>query len=60
MRTSQARERQLAAAVRQALDTGIADLSLRQPAAAIGTSHRCSSNQLGSRDGGLVEGFIGQ
>jgi len=40
MRTSQARERLLAAAVGHALDAGIADLSLRQIAAAIGTSHR--------------------
>jgi len=37
MATSQARERLLAAAVGHALDTGIADLSLRQLAAAIGT-----------------------
>ena len=35
MPTSQARERLLAAAVGHALDTGIADLSLRQLAAAM-------------------------
>jgi len=40
MPASQARERLLAAAVRHALDAGIADLSLRQIAAALGTSHR--------------------
>ena len=54
MRTSQARERLLAAAVGHALDTGIADLSLRQLAAAIGTSHRMLIYHFGSREGLLV------
>src|SRR5262249_22356818 len=54
MRTSQARERLLAAAVRHALDAGIADLSLRQIAAAIGTSHRMLIYHFGSREGLLV------
>jgi AcrR family transcriptional regulator len=54
MRTSQAREHLLAAAVRQALDGGIADLSLRQIAAAIGTSHRMLIYHFGSREGLLV------
>lgn len=54
MPTSQAREHLLAAAVRQALDAGIADLSLRQIAAAIGTSHRMLIYHFGSREGLLV------
>jgi AcrR family transcriptional regulator len=54
MRTSQARERLLAAAVGHALDTGIADLSLRQLAAAIGTSHRMLLYHFGSREGLLA------
>ena len=54
MPTSQPRERLLAAAVRHALDAGIADLSLRQPAAAIGTSHRMLLYHFGSREGLLV------
>src|SRR5258708_23524134 len=54
MRTSQARERLLTAAVRHALDAGIADLSLRQLAAAIGTSHRMLLYHFGSREGLLV------
>jgi AcrR family transcriptional regulator len=54
MRTSQARDRLLAAAVRHALDAGIADLSLRQIAAAIGTSHRMLIYHFGSREGLLV------
>ena len=54
MRTSQARERLLAAAVRHALEAGIADLSLRQLAAAIGTSHRMLLYHFGSREGLLV------
>ena len=54
MRTSQARERLLAAAVGHALDAGIADLSLRQIAAAIGTSHRMLLYHFGSREGLLV------
>ena len=54
MHTSQARDRLLAAAVRHALDAGIADLSLRQIAAAIGTSHRMLIYHFGSREGLLV------
>lgn len=54
MHTSQARERLLDAAVRHALDAGIADLSLRQLAAAIGTSHRMLLYHFGSREGLLV------
>ena len=54
MRTSQARERLLAAAVAHALYAGIADLSLRQLAAAIGTSHRMLLYHFGSREGLLV------
>jgi AcrR family transcriptional regulator len=54
MPTSQARERLLASAVRHALDAGIADLSLRQLAAAIGTSHRMLLYHFGSREGLLV------
>jgi len=54
MRTPQARERLLAAAVGHALDTGIADLSLRQLAAAIGTSHRMLLYHFGSREGLLA------
>ena len=54
MRTSQPRERLLTAAVDHALDAGIADLSLRQLAAAIGTSHRMLIYHFGSREGLLV------
>jgi AcrR family transcriptional regulator len=54
VRTSQARERLLAAAVSHALEHGIADLSLRQIAAAIGTSHRMLIYHFGSREGLLV------
>ena len=54
MHTPQARERLLAAAVDHALDTGIADLSLRQLAAAIGTSHRMLIYHFGSREGLLA------
>ena len=54
MHTPQARERLLAAAVDHALDTGIADLSLRQIAAAIGTSHRMLIYHFGSREGLLA------
>src|SRR5215469_2517838 len=54
MRTSQARERLLAAAVHHALEAGIADLSLRQIAAAIGTSHRMLIYHFGSREGLLA------
>jgi len=54
MPASHARERLLAAAVRHALDAGIADLSLRQIAAALGTSHRMLIYHFGSREGLLV------
>ena len=54
MASSQARDRLLAAAVDRALDTGIADLSLRQLAAAIGTSHRMLIYHFGSREGLLA------
>ena len=54
MATLPARERLLAAAVDRALDTGIADLSLRQIAATIGTSHRMLIYHFGSREGLLV------
>lgn len=54
MATSQARERLLAAAVEQAMQDGIADLSLRELAAAIGTSHRMLLYHFGSREGLLV------
>jgi len=51
---SQARMRLLDAAVQHALDAGIADLSLRELADAIGTSHRMLIYHFGSRDGLLV------
>ena len=54
MATSQARDRLLAAAVEQAMQGGIADLSLRELAAAIGTSHRMLLYHFGSRQGLLV------
>jgi AcrR family transcriptional regulator len=54
MATSQARDRLLAAAVEQAMRGGIADLSLRELAAAIGTSHRMLLYHFGSRQGLLV------
>jgi AcrR family transcriptional regulator len=44
----------LAAAVDRALHGGIADLSLRQTAAAIGTSHRMLIYHFGSREGLLA------
>jgi AcrR family transcriptional regulator len=50
----QARDRLLAAAVDHALSAGIADLSLRELAAAIGTSHRMLIYHFGSRQGLLV------
>src|ERR1019366_10222297 len=55
MATSQARERLLAAAVDQAMQGGIADLSLRELAAALGTSHRMLLYHFGSREGLFVE-----
>ncbi|MGA3145907.1 MAG: helix-turn-helix domain-containing protein [Acidimicrobiales bacterium] len=54
MPAPQARDRLLAAAVEHALGDGIADLSLRQLAAAIGTSHRMLIYHFGSREGLLV------
>ena len=51
MTTSQARDRLLAAAVAQAMRGGIADMSLRELAAAIGTSHRMLLYHFGSREG---------
>ncbi len=54
MVASQARERLLAAAVEQAMRDGIADLSLRELAAAIGSSHRMLLYHFGSREGLLV------
>jgi AcrR family transcriptional regulator len=52
--SSQARDRLLAAAVDHALTAGIADLSLRELASAIGTSHRMLIYHFGSREGLLV------
>ena len=49
-----ARDRQLAAAVAIAMQGGIADLSLRELAAAIGTSHRMLLYHFGSREGLLA------
>jgi len=54
MTKSQARERLLAAAVEHAMREGIADLSLRELAGAIGTSHRMLLYHFGSREGLLV------
>ena len=54
MIASQPRERLLAAAVEQARHGGTADLSLRELAAAIGTSHRMLLYHFGSREGLLV------
>ena len=54
MATSQPRDRLLDAAVGQALSNGIVDLSLREIAAAIGTSHRMLIYHFGSREGLLV------
>jgi AcrR family transcriptional regulator len=54
MASSQARDRLLAAAVEHAMREGIADLSLRELAAAIGTSHRMLIYHFGSREGLLA------
>lgn len=54
MTASQPRDRLLAAAIEQAMKGGIADLSLRELAAAIGTSHRMLLYHFGSREGLLV------
>jgi AcrR family transcriptional regulator len=51
MADSQARERLVAAAVEEAVHGGIVGQSLRQIAAAIGTSHRMLLYHFGSRDG---------
>jgi len=51
MAISQARERLLGAAIEQAMRGGIADMSLRELAAAIGTSHRMLLYHFGSREG---------
>jgi len=53
--TSQARSRLLDLAVSHAMNQGIADLSLRELAAAIGTSHRMLLYHFGSRDGLLLD-----
>jgi AcrR family transcriptional regulator len=49
-----ARERLLAAAIAIAMQGGIADLSLRELATAIGTSHRMLLYHFGSREGLLA------
>ncbi|MGH3396006.1 MAG: TetR/AcrR family transcriptional regulator, partial [Streptosporangiaceae bacterium] len=54
MATSQARDRLLAAAVEQATRGGVTDLSMRELAAAIGTSHRMLLYHFGSREGLMV------
>ena len=54
MTASQPRDRLLAAAMEQARQGGIADLSLRELAAAMGTSHRMLLYHFGSREGLLV------
>ena len=54
MTASQARDRLLDAAVEHALTKGIVDLSLREIAAGIGTSHRMLIYHFGSREGLLV------
>jgi AcrR family transcriptional regulator len=50
-----ARERLLAAAMEYVAEHGVADLSLRGLAAALGTSHRMLSYHFGSREGLLIE-----
>ncbi len=54
MVTVQPRARLLDAAVEHALDKGIVDLSLREIASAIGTSHRMLIYHFGSREGLVV------
>jgi AcrR family transcriptional regulator len=54
MATVQPKERLLDAAVEHALDKGIVDLSLREIASAIGTSHRMLIYHFGSREGLVV------
>ncbi len=50
-----ARERLLAAAMEYVAEHGVADLSLRGLAAALGTSHRMLIYHFGSREGLLIE-----
>jgi AcrR family transcriptional regulator len=52
--TTQPRDKMLAAAVAHAREAGIAELSLRQIADAIGTSHRMLLYHFGSREGLLT------
>ena len=52
---SPAKEKLLTKAVDHALASGIADLSLREIAAAVGSSHRMLIYHFGSREGLLVE-----
>ena len=54
MAPTQAKEKLLGAAVEHALTHGIVDLSLREIASAIGTSHRMLIYHFGSREGLLV------
>ena len=54
MAKGQPKDRLLDAAVGYALDEGIVDLSLREIAGAIGTSHRMLIYHFGSREGLLV------
>jgi AcrR family transcriptional regulator len=54
MASSQPRNQLLTAAIDHALDKGIADQSLREIAAAIGTSHRMLIYHFGSREGLLT------
>jgi AcrR family transcriptional regulator len=54
MAAEQPRQRLLTAAVEHALEAGIVDLSLRDIATAIGTSHRMLIYHFGSREGLLV------
>jgi len=51
---SQARDRLLESAVEQALNRGIVDLSLREIASTVGSSHRMLIYHFGSREGLLV------
>jgi AcrR family transcriptional regulator len=53
--STETRERLLAAAVEYAAHHGLADLSLRSLAAALGTSHRMLIFHFGSKEGLLVE-----
>jgi AcrR family transcriptional regulator len=54
MATMQPKDRLVDAAVQHALDKGIVDLSLREIASEIGTSHRMLIYHFGSREGLLV------